>query len=485
MEKIAFIVERLNHPPFHKEIATMTELDSKSSLELIDLAADVIVQIDPDQEAIYKEPYDFKISRIIQFLQVMKFNIPEEQLEEFQNLLYNGDKEILFTILHWTLQKFEHLQKRAYLAKFLMPLDIPAEFLNDDLIVDLSERLKELQIDFKEVHKAVEKVRSTGVKPSELKQEINQLEQEKTQLKNKISRMEKDVNVDEDRFREMLKATSALRKEQETEVMLIERLREHRKAAQEADLHFSDANRRVNELKASGIVNQNAQQILEKLNNDVRELNDRRDNLERILTEREMHLEKLTSWDSNDRILSEDDLRMKRDQVQELEDNLQTVNDQLDIAIEKNSRLLVIRNASLVNIKKLREKEEEIEVLNEEIRRINKQIHDREQEMIQSASNGNGGGPVAANGKVVNKKELKRYGAVVKDKIEVYKKMRDELSSLRSELVVLQRTEEILKGRDANLESLLQDLEREKGVEVSDSLVVVFLRMHYFHYTLL
>ncbi len=60
-------------------------------------------------------------------------------------------------------------------------------------------------------------------------------------------------------------------------------------------MRYTDASRRLAELRASGIQNQSAEQILGKLHNDVRELNDRRENIERIITEREMHLEKLQS----------------------------------------------------------------------------------------------------------------------------------------------------------------------------------------------
>jgi intraflagellar transport protein 81 len=208
MEKIALIVQKLNMPPFNKGITTMTELDSKSSLDLLDLMCEIVCAIDPEQNDIYKEATDMRVRRIIQFLTVMKFNIPEEQMEDFQNLLLDGDKEMLQTIMHWCLQRFEHLQKRAYLAKYLMPVEIPAEFFNEDLISELSQRLKELQTEFKEVHKLTDQTRSAGAKPSELKTEIAQLEQEKTQLQNKIQKMKKDMNVDEEYFKEMLKVRS-------------------------------------------------------------------------------------------------------------------------------------------------------------------------------------------------------------------------------------------------------------------------------------
>lgn len=205
MEKIAFIVDRLNMPPFNKNLPTLTEFDSKSSLELLDLICEIVVAIDPDQESIFKETIENKVRRIIQFLQMMKFNIPEDQLEDFQSLLMTGDKEILHTIMHWCLQRYDSLKKRAYLAKFLMPIDVPQEFMNDDLIIEMSQRLKEIQAEFKEVHKAADKIQGESAKPGELKAEIAQLEQERTQLQNKIQRMKKDAKGDEAYFEEMLK----------------------------------------------------------------------------------------------------------------------------------------------------------------------------------------------------------------------------------------------------------------------------------------
>ena len=44
-------------------------------------------------------------------------------------------------------------------------------------------------------------------------------------------------------------------------------------------------------------------------------------------------------------------------------------------------------------------------------------------------------------------------------------KLREALSGLRAELVVLQRTEQVLKSRHKNLDQFLEDLERRKGVE--------------------
>ena len=207
MERISFIVERLNMPPFSKGYATMADLDSQSSLELLETTCEIVVEIDPDQASIFQEQTENKVHRVIQFLLVMKFNIPEEQMDDFHNLLLSGDTEILHTVMHWCLQRLEHLKKRAYLAKYLMPLDVPPEFLNEDLIIELSQSLKEMQIDFKEVQKAVDQLRGTGTRPAELKAEISQLEQERTQLQAKIQRMKKEAKNEGSNFEEMLKVS--------------------------------------------------------------------------------------------------------------------------------------------------------------------------------------------------------------------------------------------------------------------------------------
>ena len=154
----------------------------------------------------------------------------------------------------------------------------------------------------------------------------------------------------------------------------MERQREHRKNAQEADMRFSDASKRLNEMKSSGIRNQTAEQILQKLQLDVKELNDRRENVERIMSEREQHLDKLKGWDSTDRVTTDEDVRMKRDEQYELEGQLNSLQERLDAALERNPKLVVFRQASSMAMKKYREREDEVDKLQEELRRVNKQV---------------------------------------------------------------------------------------------------------------
>jgi hypothetical protein len=80
-----------------------------------------------------------------------------------------------------------------------------------------------------------------------------------------------------------------LRKEQEEELRIHDRLREYRRGVQEAEARYNDSSRRLSELRSSGVQNQNAEQLFTKLQKDVRELADRRDALEAAVVEREVY----------------------------------------------------------------------------------------------------------------------------------------------------------------------------------------------------
>lgn len=55
---------------------------------------------------------------------------------DFRKGLVSGSKPVVHPILHWLLLRVPELKKRAYLARYLVKLDIPADFLQDDIIND-------------------------------------------------------------------------------------------------------------------------------------------------------------------------------------------------------------------------------------------------------------------------------------------------------------------------------------------------------------
>ena len=55
----------------------------------------------------------------------------------FKQALVTGDKPHVYAAIEWLLQRREDLKKRAYLARFLVKIDVPADILQDEAVHDL------------------------------------------------------------------------------------------------------------------------------------------------------------------------------------------------------------------------------------------------------------------------------------------------------------------------------------------------------------
>ena len=94
------------------------------------------------------------VPRVVNFLRILKFpNMPrvddEAEVERMNKGIGDGDKNYVYPILQWALQDFAKLSKRAYLAKYLVPEQIPQEFMQDEVLVEIHTSHKELQMQFK------------------------------------------------------------------------------------------------------------------------------------------------------------------------------------------------------------------------------------------------------------------------------------------------------------------------------------------------
>ena len=56
--------------------------------------------------------------------------------------LIDGKPEVIHPIMHWALQRLPDLKKRAYLANFLMTIDVPDEFLQNDEVAETREQVR-------------------------------------------------------------------------------------------------------------------------------------------------------------------------------------------------------------------------------------------------------------------------------------------------------------------------------------------------------
>jgi len=156
-------------------------------------------------------------AKLIDLLNLLSY--PDCEDEEMVIKIFDQDKRAILPVLYFLLVNFEPLKKRGYLGYYLVPLNIPNEFMVDAEMKGLFEEYKELVELFRIEHENYEK--STGDLPNKdkIKEEVNQLENERDQLKIKLKTYKHEKTEKAD-FQELLAATTKLRKAQEEEAQL-------------------------------------------------------------------------------------------------------------------------------------------------------------------------------------------------------------------------------------------------------------------------
>ena len=153
MNKLQFIVKRLSEKPFNRAIRAV-DFDENSPDEQLQILNDVLGSLDANLQAdVRAAQRDDVVDQILQFLLLHKCDcIPsngseDERLFVFVEGLRTGQKDAIYPILHWVLSEYESLEKRTYLSQYLMPVDVPTEYLmqGNGNLEELFEAYKELQ----------------------------------------------------------------------------------------------------------------------------------------------------------------------------------------------------------------------------------------------------------------------------------------------------------------------------------------------------
>jgi len=454
LELAPIIVDKLNKPPFRKRL-TLVSFDEFSAEELVRLLNDILAYLDPahGEVDIVNEPREQRGTRIAQFLHTLKFQYPPHQVAEFKKALCDGARSTVYPVLHYLLSRLPQMKKRAYLAKFLLNVNVPTEFLQDEEVESTYAHYKQLQNDFKAAHKKVDKLRATHMAPKEIRSEIRQLQDERVQLKEKILKMRRKAQKLSG-FERLLELTGALRSEQEEETKLNERKQEQSESLQRAKMRVDSAERQLEELETSPTLRMSPDDLLQHLTKKVAE---KRAQVKEILPRQ---LEKLhANYQTLQGIIaeprSESDVRALQNKHRAMEQRIYD----LEIKIKqlqadmKDDRLNVFRQQAALVKKKLSEKQEIVAELEKEAASLQQRIDDKESVLSE------------LNGPLFMKRdEFKQFASKLRVKTAHYKKLKAQLAAICAESVVLSRTEQILKSRDDNLQDLMTKIEEKNGV---------------------
>mmetsp|Transcript_25225 Transcript_25225/g.39030 ORF Transcript_25225/g.39030 Transcript_25225/m.39030 type:complete len:698 (+) Transcript_25225:1608-3701(+) len=471
MNEVNSIVKKLNEDPFNLNLR-LVDFDGKSELEVLQILNNVLSSIDPELEAdIRSEEPDERAYRISEFLLILKCNsIPENDESSYRawfEALGRGDKEVVLPALSFVLGSYEKLCKRAYLARYLIPIE-PPEVINaqgDANLSDLVQKYQQLQQTFKIVHKEFEKSKAANwLSGRDLRAEIAKLEDEQQQLKDRIKTFRESFN--ESDFELFVSAVGKMRRAEDEDFRNEERLNEQRQELHLVEQSLRDAQHRKRLMHELVLSDQRSiEDVLAQIRSETEAL---KESIQRDLAPEKDNLEEeLLKLDrkNNEPVRTLDDVRRLKDSSLEMENKIRELEDELRSSGQTNGmggKLEMYWQHVNMALSKLSAKEEEFRANSDELQGIQAGITSLREKLRASTSLEND--TVDRDGNPLPEENVKRMNLERAEKLKKYKQATSRLAELQAESVVLQRTEQTLRGRIDNLEEFMKLQEERAGV---------------------
>uniref|UniRef100_A0A8C7K9Y5 Intraflagellar transport 81 homolog n=1 Tax=Oncorhynchus kisutch TaxID=8019 RepID=A0A8C7K9Y5_ONCKI len=403
---------------------------------------------------IREEMPDQTAKRMFTLLGMLKYKPPGNMSEpsSFRQGLVTGSKPVIHPILHWLLQRVTELKKRAYLARFLVKLEVPAEFLQDDVITDTYHQYEELVEGFKTYHKECEQLKSSGFSTAEIRKDIGAMEEEKDQLIKRVERLKKRVESVSNHQR-MLELARQLRVEKEREESLAQQKQEQKNQLFQAEQRLQRSQQQLKDLRQAA-ADAKPESLMKRLEEEIK-FNSYMvsDKLPKELESKRRMVQYLQ------KVVSEP--AMGQAELGELEDKIRENNIEINLLIEKrmmrndpiDDKLSLFRQQASIITRKKEAKAEELQEAREEQAALDRELNQKNSQARDQDGD-----------EVIRGDEFKRFVGKLRSKGTVFKKKRQEITELRAEYGVLQRTEEILKQRHEVGQQQLQSMEAQKGI---------------------
>ncbi|KAH6577294.1 hypothetical protein BASA62_000968 [Batrachochytrium salamandrivorans] len=335
---------------------------------------------------------------------------------------------------------------------FLSIPDIPTEFSHDDVIMELKMQIETTQEEFKGVHKWLDSLKQSGNNAAILKREIQQMEEERQQVINKVTKLRKNVDGMANRD-QWLEAAKNLRTEMKTEAEISDRIKEQRLQVTNADKNLSKALQELKETKAN-LVSSSPEAFFAKMQEENK--------MNRFLAEEslpkalEETRQKVTHLSSilAEPAMNESDLAAIEKEI--LESNhiiVQLAERKMAKSSTTDANLALFRQQASIISRKKEGAVQKIAILTEQLGSLNSEWQVKEELMKKSTGT-----------KILKGEEFKRYVSELRGKSTHFKRKKAELSELMAEYGILQRTEEILKTKEAFHQDMIHAVEKKTGI---------------------
>uniref|UniRef100_A0A8D1R788 Intraflagellar transport protein 81 homolog n=1 Tax=Sus scrofa TaxID=9823 RepID=A0A8D1R788_PIG len=431
-DQIKFIVDNLNKEPFRKNYNLIT-FDSLEPMQLLQVLNDVLAEIDPKQDVdIREEMPEQTAKRMLSLLGILKYKPPGSatDMSTFRQGLVIGSKPVIYPVLHWLLQRTNELKKRAYLARFLIKLEVPSEFLQDETVADTNKQYEDLMEGFKTLHKECEQLKTSGFSTAEIRRV------ETVQNHQRMLKIARQLRVEKEREEFLAQQKQEQKNQLFHAVQRLQRIQNQLKSMRHA---AADAKPESLMKRLEEEIKFNSYMVTEKF---PKELENKK---------KELHfLQKVISEPA-----------MGQSDLLELESKINEINTQINQLIEKKmirnepieGRLSLYRQQASIISHKKEAKAEELQEAKEKLANLEREVSVKTNQTREFDGT-----------EVLKGDEFKRYVSKLRSKSTIFKKKHQIIAEFKAEFGLLQRTEELLKQRHENIQHQLQTLEEKKGI---------------------
>eukprot|EP01050_Picozoa_sp_SAG11_P024293 SAG11_NODE_5130_length_1656_cov_1.316635_1_plen_480_part_10 len=453
MSEIRAIVDRLNEPPFDKGYS-LVKFDEQQPHQLMLLLNEVLGEVDAKQKVdMTREDPIMAQNRIIQFLHVLAYK-PQDP-STFAMNLFNGEKPILYPLLHWLLTGFEGHKKRAYLAPYMTEVDVPQELFADNMVMEIKQSCTQLKEEFVHSHKQLAMLQEATLDPQAKKDTIQSLDDERRQLRERVERLKKKLTSDLESFDDVFAQCQRLRREQDDAKALRKRHKEQTELLEQAKRAHQQAQQRMEGIKGgqAHLLQGDAVTMLDKLQEEVdRKREQVRDTLPAELEEREQKLADVK------RILqapsySEQDVSQLQSTLQRLQQEIETLTAEKNAPPPANDMLSMFRQQASMVARNKEKQTKKFEEMKEQKMQLENELEEKEGSFDSMGDQGH-----------MKPDDFRRIKQDFRSKSTQYKRMKAELNEMRAEKGVIQRTVDILEARCQDMDGFLHEQEKKAGV---------------------
>ncbi|XP_053670813.1 intraflagellar transport protein 81 homolog [Anopheles nili] len=374
---------------------------------------------------------------------------PAEDIEDpgaFRRGMVRGEKKLIHPILRWVFENRDRVKKTAYLAKFLIPLDLPPEAMAMPELGSLWAQYLQTMNDFKDAHRAHEQSVHEGTQTRELRNDISAIETEIENVKKRIERTQ--ARLDKVPQQELLlEAANSLRIEKERQKELLQQIDEQKQGLARGTLVHE---RQQKELQNARMAVQGAtpQNLMESIVEETQVLE--------FMVQQKLPQE-LLQRRSEVQTLQEviDEPHIGRADLQDLQQKVDELSGEIQRLVEvrmaehstQNDTLGPFRQQAAMVARNKEAAAEQLDQLTKELRETERQLLERQRQLQDTV------GEVILRGE-----DLKQFVNTLRAKSNVYKQQRAELAAVKAEVGDLTQTLGNLKAQDPSLSAVLSQM---------------------------